>query len=199
MTKFSYVLVALLSIATAHEVSADSYDLAPDGVQLELSDDGSLFKIYSLVRQPVTIADSRGILKAQTIAEEKAKANFVRFIDENVTTKRTVREKITEIENASSRLANYNAAQTEHVVQRRLQEEVEEIISSQSSGTVNGVVVLERGYSREEKIAWVKVGISQKSINAARDLSSMLNGPIDGEDLESTEATSSRSKYKGEF
>ena len=59
-----------------------------DGVEIEWNQDGSVKRISSRYDQPVEFADRRGIHKAQIIAEEKAKAAIIRFINQDVSSER---------------------------------------------------------------------------------------------------------------
>jgi len=55
-------------------------------------------------------------------------------------------------------------------------ENLTEVTSSAAAGKLRGVIVLERGYDEKDEIAWVKVGISRKTMNASESLGSALRG-----------------------
>ena len=55
-------------------------------------------------------------------------------------------------------------------------ENLTEVTSSAAAGKLRGVIVLERGYDEKEEVAWVKVGISQKTMNASQSLEDALRG-----------------------
>src|SRR4051794_40024280 len=61
-----------------------------DGLDIEFDKQGNWSKIYSTYTQPVDVPDRRGIKKAQVIAEEKGKAQIVRFLQQNVSSERLV-------------------------------------------------------------------------------------------------------------
>jgi hypothetical protein len=54
--------------------------------------DGSFNRIYSKFTQSVAFPDQQGIAKSQTIAEEKAKAAIIRFINQQVAAARVTTE-----------------------------------------------------------------------------------------------------------
>ena len=60
-----------------------------DGVEVEWDKDGSVRRISSQISQPVQFPDKRGIRKAQTIAEEKAKAAIIRWLKQCCFSRRT--------------------------------------------------------------------------------------------------------------
>jgi hypothetical protein len=142
-----------------------------DGVEIEWNPDGSFNRIYSRYTQPVAIPDRQGISKAQVIAEEKAKAAIVRFNTQEVASGRVV----TEIQNDMNQTSSTKDAITK-TSQRQMLESLSEVTSSVAAGKLRGVIVLERGYDEKEGLAWVKVGISQKTMNASKSLENALKG-----------------------
>jgi hypothetical protein len=56
---------------------------------------------------------------------------------------------------------------------RTMIEALTEVTTSFASSELKGVIVLERGYSDKTEEAWVVVGISDKTIKAARDVKTM--------------------------
>lgn len=145
-----------------------------DGATLEFNPDGTVRRIYSKFAQPVTIADKRGIQTATIIAEEKAKANIVRFLNQHVASSRIVNE----FENTASKTTQEKTGAGDSVStvdQRSISQSLNQLTSSFSSGTLTGVVVLENGYDEKEREAWVVVGLSQKTMAAARATQDMLS------------------------
>ncbi len=63
-----------------------------DGVEIEWNPSGSVKRISSKFSVPVEFGDRRGIYKAQIIAEEKAKAAIVRFVEQSVSSTRVIAE-----------------------------------------------------------------------------------------------------------
>ena len=51
-----------------------------------------------------------------------------------------------------------------------------EITSSVSAGSLRGVIILERGYDEKGEQAWVKVGISKKTMATSGALEKALQG-----------------------
>lgn len=141
-----------------------------DGVEIEWAPNGEFARIYSAFYQPVSIPDRRGISKAQLIAEEKAKAAVVRFMDQQVSSKRTVEQIDKDLENATVTRASGAAEQSSKVNQRVMMETLTEVTTSYASGKLRGVIVLEKGYDERKGEAWVKVGISRKTMAVAAAL-----------------------------
>ena len=149
-----------------------------DGPRVEWGPDGSWNRIYSRYSQPVAFPDRQGISKAQIIAEEKAKGEIVRFINQEVASARVV----TEIQNDMNQSTRTKwTAQEDNITktsQRQMIETLSEITSSVAAGRLRGVVVLERGYDAKEEVAWVEVGISQKTMRASESLNGAINGKM---------------------
>lgn len=147
-----------------------------DGVEIEWSPDGSFNRIYSRYTQTVGIPDRQGISKAQVIAEEKAKAAIIRFINQEVASARVVTEIQNDMNQTVSTKDTGKASAITKTSQRQMIENLTEVTSSAAAGKLRGVIVLERGYDEKEEVAWVKVGISQKTMNASQSLEDALHG-----------------------
>ena len=144
-----------------------------DGVEIEFGPDGKIKRIFSRYSHEVTMADRRGIRTATTIAEEKAKANIIRFMEQKVATGRVV----TEVEATISKTKqerNDKSSSIERIDQRVVSESLAEMTASYAKGTLRGVVLLEQGYDEKKQEAWVVVGISEKTIRAARGVREAL-------------------------
>lgn len=147
-----------------------------DGVEIEWGSDGSFNRIYSLFNQPVQFPDRQGITKAQIIAEEKAKAAIIRFIDQQVATARVVTQVDNDIQQATRTQGTGKQESIAKTNQRTMVENLSEITSSAAAGKLRGVIILERGYNKKEEYAWVKVGVSKKTIATSRALKDALRG-----------------------
>lgn len=134
-------------------------------------------RLYSRYSVPVEFPDRRGINKAQIIAEEKAKANIIRFMDQSATTTRIIAELQSDINRATQHRQTGRTTSVKKVDDRTVLESLVEVTTSFASGTLRGVVVLERGYDDSLDEAWVVVGISEKTIAAARGAENMVNNP----------------------
>jgi hypothetical protein len=143
-----------------------------DGVEIEWAPDGSVKRLYSRYGQPVEFADRRGIAGAQTIAEEKAKAAIVRFMDQRVASNRVVAEVEADLGKATQE-RQAGDTQVRKVDERTLLTSLSEISGSYASGQLRGVIVLEKGYDEKTGEAWAVVGISDKTIRAARAVKDM--------------------------
>ena len=88
--------VAFANVSLAGEIKQTDagvvWQAGIDNVEIEWGPDGSFNRVYSRYTQPVAIPDRQGIAKAQVIAEEKAKAAIIRFIDQEVASARVVAE-----------------------------------------------------------------------------------------------------------
>lgn len=153
-----------------------------DGVEIEWGPTGEFNRIYSAFYQPVSIADRRGISKAQIIAEEKAKAAVIRFMDQNVSSRRVIEQVDTDMEKATRTQGKGTAENWTKENQRKMVETLTEVTTSYSSGHLRGVIVLEKGYDEARGEAWVKVGISKKTMGAAGALQSATQAPPAGDD-----------------
>jgi hypothetical protein len=147
-----------------------------DGVEIEWGPDGSFNRIYSRYSQPVAIPDRQGISKAQIIAEEKAKAAIIRFMNQEVASARVVAEIQNDMNQTISTKDADKASAITKTSQRQMIENLTEVTSSAAAGKLRGVIVLERGYDEKEEVAWVKVGISQKTMHASQSLQDALRG-----------------------
>ncbi len=102
-------------------------------------------RIYSKVAQPVTIADRRGIQTATIIAEEKAKAAIVRFLQQDVVSGRaaTLSQSIQKGGTGGDAISTTD--------QRNVVQGLSQFTGSVSRGTLAGVVVLESWYDPKKK------------------------------------------------
>jgi len=150
-----------------------------DGVEIEWGTDGSFNRIYSRYSQAVEFPDRRGIHKAQVIAEEKAKAAIIRYLDQSVASARVVTEVDNDIGAATLTKGTNQAEDVRKSTQRQMISSLTEVTSSVAAGSLRGVIVLERGYDDREEQAWVKVGISKKSMAASKALGEALDDDED--------------------
>lgn len=168
--------LALCAAGAVHagdiKVDADKdvvWQAGVDGVEIEWGPDGKFNRIYSAFYQPVNFPDRRGINKAQIIAEEKAKAAIVRFIDQQSHSNRLVEQVDKDLEQATQTQGTDKDSFTKQN-QRTMIETLTEVTGSFASGRLRGVIVLEKGYDETKAEAWVKVGMSRKTMAAAQGL-----------------------------
>jgi hypothetical protein len=177
---FPRVLVAgftLAALLSAHPCIAGELTTTPDGgsiwkagidgVEIEWNPDHTIKRVYSLTTQPVNFPDQRGVMKAQKIAEEKAKAAIIEFMHQTVTSSSVVTEINNDMQQSMVSQGGNSPAALSRSNQRTMTENLTQVTSSFASGSLNGVMVLERGYDSTAEMAWTKVGISQKSMAAA--------------------------------
>lgn len=174
------VFAFLIGAAHAGEIEQDPstgtsrWKAGVDGVEIEWAPDGAVQRIYSKQSVPVEFPDRRGIKKAQVIAEEKAKAGIIRFMEQSVSSTRVVTEIQNDISTASQRRETGSEAQVVKQDERLMIENLTEVTTSFAKGNLRGVVVLESGYDEALEEAWVVVGISQKTIAASLGVEQML-------------------------
>ena len=156
--------------------SGITWQAGVDGVTIDFDNAQHVRRVYSKVAQPVTIDDRRGIHTATVIAEEKAKANIVRFLQQDVVSGRAV----TEVDATLSQTVQKGGSAGDGISttdQRNVVQGLTEFTGSVSSGTLQGVVVLESGYDPNAKEAWVVAGISDKTMGAAQAVRDMMASP----------------------
>ncbi len=140
-----------------------------DGLDIVFDASGKWDKIYSTYTQPVDVPDRRGIKKAQVIAEEKGKAQIVRFLNQEVSSERLVDEVDTTLQTA----VHETGSEKEHLAkstQRVMSESVREFTRSFSRGTISGLTILGEGYNSTAEEAWVKVGFSRATMRIAEGI-----------------------------
>ena len=172
------VSILLVTSAYAGDVAIESdggmtWQAGVDGVEIEWNPDNSVKRIYSRYGTPVEFSDRRGIRKAQIIAEEKAKAAIIRFMDQSVSSTRVGTEIDQDINEATQVRENGGEASFKKVDQRKMIENLTGVTSSFAAGKLRGVIVLEQGYDEKAGEAWIVVGISDKTIAAARGVKEM--------------------------
>lgn len=150
---------------------------SPRGPWIEFNADGSVKRIYSRYSTPVEFADRRGINKAQIIAEEKAKGEIVRFMEQGIASTRVVTEIQNDINKATQERQTGTKATVTKIDSRTVVENLTEVTASFAAGKLTGVIVLENGYDEKTQEAWVVVGMSEKTINAARAVQRMNTNP----------------------
>ncbi len=179
---FSFHILSWSVMSFAGQTTIDdnggiTWQAGVDGVEVKWGSDGSVKRLYSRQSVPVEFPDRRGINKAQIIAEEKAKGNIIRFMDQSVSTTRIVAEVQSDINRATQQRETNKANNVKKVDDRTIVEALTEITTSFASGKLRGVIVLERGYSDKLDEAWVVVGISERTINASKAVNNMIDNP----------------------
>jgi len=148
-----------------------------DGIEIEWNANGTVRRISSKFSTPVEFADRRGISKAQIIAEEKAKAAIIRFLDQSVSSTRVVAEVQNDVNKATQERQTGAAPRVGKVDERTLIENLTEVTTSFAKGALRGVIILEKGYDSKTEEASVVVGISDKTIAASRGVRQMQLEP----------------------
>jgi len=151
------------------------FDLPLQGIQIESDTAGEWERIYATGIQPVEFPDRRGISTAQKIAEQRAKAEIVKFFDQQMSAETIV----SEMESSSQISTRQQGSAGDGFgkdSQRALATSLSEVLRSYSSSNLRGVMVLETGYDEASEEAWVKVGISRTSIAMAGDAKAFVAG-----------------------
>jgi hypothetical protein len=173
-----FLSLAMIKVAHAGKLDVGSeivWTAGVDGVEIEWGADGSFNRVYSAYCHPVNIPDRRGVAKATTIAEEKAKAAIIRFIKQESFSSRLVTEIDSDIERASSTQTGDSMSVSKET-RRQMTETLTVLTGSTASGLLKGVVVLQTGYDTKRQEACVRVGISKKTMGAAAALGESTKG-----------------------
>lgn len=169
------LITALAAFAPAAAAQTEVFELPLQGIRIEAGADGDWERIYATGVQPVEFPDRRGITTAQRIAEQRAKAEIVKFFDQEMSAETIVSE-IEAATQVSTRQQGSGGESFEKDSQRVLATSLSEVLRSYSSSTLRGVMVLESGYDETSEEAWVKVGISRGSIAMASSASGAMTG-----------------------
>lgn len=170
-------MTALAALAPAAAAQTQIFELPLQGIQIESSPSGEWERIYATGVQPVEFPDRRGITTAQRIAEQRAKAEIVKFFDQEMSAETIVSEMESSTQ-VSTRQQGSGGDSFEKDSQRVLATSLSEVLRSYSSSNLRGVMVLESGYDEASEEAWVKVGISRGSLAMASAASdAMTAGP----------------------
>jgi hypothetical protein len=167
------ILLFLSGLASAEEPIV--FELPLQGIQIETAAGGEWERIYSTGIQPVEFPDRRGISTAQKIAEQRAKAEIVKFFDQQMSAETIV----SEMESSSQVATRQQGSAGDGFgkdSQRVLATSLSEVLRSYSSSNLRGVIVLKTGYDETSEEAWVKVGISRASIAMAGDAKAFSSG-----------------------
>ena len=163
--------------ATVGEDGTVTWQAGVDNVEIVWEPDGSMKRLYSRYGVPVEFADRRGIHKGYVIAEEKAKANIIRFLNQSISSSRVVTEIQSELNKATQTREGGNVTSQTKVDERQLIESLTEVTTSFASGKLRGVIVLEQGFDEKTSEAWVVVGISKRTMASANSLEKALSNP----------------------
>lgn len=150
--------------------------LVLDGLEIEFDDAGDWVRMYSTYRQPVSFPDRAGIRRAYTMAEEKGKAQIIRFFQENVTSERLIEEVNRESQTAK-REQNGETEAVSRTTQRDMVESVREFTRSYSAGTLRGVTIIEQGYDEAGEEVWVKIGLSRTTMRLGAQMQQDIANP----------------------
>jgi hypothetical protein len=148
-----------------------------DGIDIEFDQSGQWSKIYSTYTHPVEFPDRRGIKKAQVIAEEKGKAQLIRFLDQQVESQRIVEEVDSTVQQSKRTQGTGSNDEFTKTSQRTMVESVKEFTRSYAAGNLRGVTILETGYNEKAGEVWVKLGISRKTVAAAGAIKQSMTAP----------------------
>jgi hypothetical protein len=173
-----FMALGLPVMLTAHantdvEIKGNEVSLQDDiiGVEVKLDPSGKLLSAISSYSHPVDFPDRRGINKAYIIAEEKAKAQLVRFVSQEVTTSRVVNEIDNAVENASRQRGDKGSSWSKSNA-REIRESLTEMSGSNASGTLRGLRILSKEYNEKAEEVTVIVGLNKQSQSAAGQLGS---------------------------
>lgn len=139
------------------------------GVELRFNQNGELLFIKSTSHHPIEFPGRQGIIKAYIIAEEKAKANIARFINQEVTTIRIT----TELDESKSRYSRTSSSTDENWSKdnsRKVSESLKEITTSRAIAILKGIRLIDRTYDEKNEEVMVVIGINKSSQSQAIQL-----------------------------
>jgi hypothetical protein len=183
--KFLRLLGAVLFVSysaaaqaqTVARLDGDNQAVVADdglGVEVKFDANGQLLSVKSTFFHPIDFPDRRGINKAYIIAEEKAKANIARFMQQVSSSTRTVKE----VDDSLSRATRNSSTEGESWSKentRKVIESLEEVTRSSSQAVLQGVRILERSYDEKSEEVKVVVGINRQSMSGAGQLDQSMN------------------------
>jgi len=146
------------------------------GVELRFDKNGELLSVKSTYQHPVEFPDRRGISKAYIIAEEKAKANIARFMNQVTTTSRITTE-LDESQSLSSRNRSIASENWSKDNSRKVSESLREVTTSGATALLKGVRLIERSYNEKAEEVTVVIGINKQSQLGANQLKDGLSSP----------------------
>ena len=169
--------------ATRNEVSLSNQGIvtwrnAANGVTVEWYPDGRLRRLYSRYSHPVEFPDRRGLNTAYVISEEKAKAGILRFLEQSAYSERYINEVQSDFSQAAQKRESGLKPIVNKTDERKFAQSLREVTGSKVSGTLRGITVLERGFDENAEEAWVMVGFSDRTIQAARAVRQMIDGQL---------------------
>jgi hypothetical protein len=150
--------------------------VAIQGAQVETDSDGNWSRLYATGVSPVDFPDSRGIASARVVAEETAKSQLVRFVEQQSSAE-TIIEELETTESNTLRVQGTADSVFSTEARRTISTQISNIKRSSAAGTLRGVTVFETGYDQDRGEVWVQVGYTPFSINAAASIESDLNRP----------------------
>jgi hypothetical protein len=168
--------IPLSGIAAQTRTRDQPAKLVLDGLEIEFDEAGNWIQMYSTYRQPVSFPDRTGLRKAYIIAEEKGKAQIIRFMEEKVTSERLIEEVSKESQTALRRQSN-GTQSISRDTQREMVESIKEFTRSYSAGTLRGVTILEQGYDEKAEEVWVSIGLSRRTAALGQQLQGDLRNP----------------------
>lgn len=167
--------ILLASLLLASDVSSEAERLASggvrwtggeNGVEILWHDDGNVDVIRSTYLQTPKSSIRSDIASAMIIAEEKAKANLVRFFEQEVSTKSTIITKIESEVSAARKTSEHNDHDESSGI--TITETLTEITSSFARGNISGIFVLDQGYDAKSKQVWVVIGMNERTIEFSK-------------------------------
>jgi hypothetical protein len=179
VTRQTFILLLFLfqlaAVPAYSEPSVPTIDLPLQGLRVELNAAGDNWeRIYATGRESVEFPDRRGILTAQKKAELRAQAAIVRWLNQDLTAEQVLEDIEAENQVATSQATSTGGAISKETT-RVIASSLSERIRSMSGSKLRGVSVLEAGYDDKLDEAWVKVGISRKTMAIASEVSGDMN------------------------
>ena len=140
------------------------------GVEIGFDKDGNLLSIKSTSFYALEFQDRKSLYLAYIKAEENAKANISRFMNESITSS-TILTKIEESISKSQSIKNNNSETWGEENTRHVTKSLKKIITNFSRADLQSVRILERVYDESNKEVKVVVGVNKFSKDSTNQAS----------------------------
>lgn len=164
-------LLTLMAVPVSAFGSGYCEQDSSDGIIIEAEKS----RVISVYRQPVKFLDRSGVRKASVIAQERAKAEIVRFFSQFQTTMREIEEVDQDGEDAT-RIVDSNGDVTTRTITRNQSFVLRQLDASFASSSISGILQIEEAFDKEMSEVCVAVGYSAKSNEMVKKSKEWMKG-----------------------
>jgi hypothetical protein len=170
---FNLYIKNVLADSEVHNTSdgAVSSGVVSNRVEVLWNSDGTVKMIQSRYSVSAKSFDRKAIRQALLIAEEKAKANLVRFLEQDITTTSTFVTIVhSEVGSSNSKEGASDSKNSGDQNDILLSEKFTEITRSYAKGSLSGIIVLDQGFDEEFGEVWIIVALSNRAISTVNSI-----------------------------